>query len=280
MPETPKKKNIQTILTNYNTSIQNHPSNIDNIFTKHTDLLGNQPVYQHIKSIREDRKIRKEQNQLNELEVEKDRLEQQNVIANNKNTATKTLNNSADEFNEFIEKKASNNRTKIQNLQDTINTRDKIIYLNNKDAYNKQILIKTLLIVLLLAVCLAVISMLYYSGAITSIHAFVAAVLVTVVFIYKIIRTYYWRGTVHAADEATEITTAGLRSLFNDNPCPSCNTTDYCTRVFEKANKCQKDFCKEYPNNVCCIDTEPSRVPLRDQQKTVILTDDTDIRML
>lgn len=254
MPTPTQNSDLKTVVKQYNQALKDHPKQIDTIFSdKYSNLLGEtQPAYEQIKAIRAEREERQKSNQLNVLEIAKDRLTQQQVVNQQYNKSLDALNTNDDKLNTYLENKGLVNEDKIQTLQDTINTRDKIIYLNNKDAYDKQILIKTLMIVLLLSICLATISLLYFSKTLSEIQATGIAIIVTVIFVYRIMRTYYWRPTVHVMDEVTDVTSASLRKLFGDKDCPTCDNLDYCTDAFAKAKSCGKDLCKEEPKNLCC----------------------------
>lgn len=247
---------VQQTIDKYNQAIKDYPSQLNTIYNKkYSELLGrDNPAELQINAIKLDQKNRESTNKLLPLELEKKRLSiQQEIDTQQQNVLNKQLDIDY-KLNDYLKTKTEKNKNTINTLQHSIDTRDKIIYTNNRDSYDKNKLVKTLLLVFLLVVVLSTLSMLYFFHILNEHVVLGIAVLTTVVFVYKIIRTYYWREIVHDANVA-EATMAGLaRDLVGAKPCPECDNTNYCTSMFNKlpASETKKSFCEKNPINICC----------------------------
>lgn len=248
------KADIQKTIDDYNTAITNYQPQTNTIFSsKYSELLGkDNSVVHQMKGIKEDRANKAKANKLTPLQLEKDRHAFQQEINREQAQATTVLDDNDTKLNNYLINKTSSNAGLINTLQDSIYTRDKTIYLNNSDAHDKHVLVKTLLTLLLLVVVLAVISFLHMFRLIKPHITLIVSVLVTVVFVYKIIRTYYWRETVHTMDESAAMVSASLRSLVGDKACPICDNTDYCASHLKKKHEKDKHYCKTHKDDICC----------------------------
>lgn len=257
------KTDIIKTLSDYNTAVTDYPKQTNTIFSsKYSELLGDKnPVVLQMEGIKKERsdRLTENNNVLNHKtsglvarrKSELDNIKQQQA------EATKTFHNLTTDTNtkqqnltNYLDEKQNTNENTIKTLQDSIYTRDRIIHTNNSDAFDKTKLIKTLLILLLLVVTLSAISLAYFFHIISSHVTLALAVIVTVIFVYKIIRTYYWRETVNTADDLTANITATARQIAGLEPCPVCDNTDWCQTQLKKNPK----FCKNSANknNICC----------------------------
>lgn len=275
------KNQLQNIVTQYNDAVKNYPHQTETIFSsKYSELLGkDNAVVLQMKGIKADRDNRIKNNQQTIAEITKDRLAAQQAITKAQNTANDTLQTKDDKLITYLDNKSASTNNLINTLQDSIYTRDKTIYINNADANDKHVLIKTLLTLLLLVVVLSAIFLLHMFGLLKSNQALIAAVIVTVVFVYKIIRTYYWRETVHTMDVTADTVSASLRSLVGDKECPTCDDPVYCQEYLKEKNKNDKQFCVHNPKDICCIhDSRKSKRIYPDG--VAIIDNDTNINLL
>lgn len=253
------KKDITKTLSEYNSSVADYPKNSDTIFSsKYSELLGNKnPVTLQIEGIKKERsdRLTENTNVLNNLKTTRSQAlsnikdQQAKAIKTFKELTTATNTNQQNLTNYLYEKQNTNDNV-IKTLQDSIYTREKIIHTNNNDAFDKTKLIKTLLILLLLVITLAAISLAYFFHLISQHTTLALAVVVTVIFVYKIIRTYYWRETVNTADNLSTDITATVRQVTGLEPCPVCDNTDWCQTQLKKNPKLCKNPANK--NNICC----------------------------
>jgi len=275
------KNNLQNTVSQYNKGVTDYSTETDTIFSsKYSELLGkDNAVALQMKGIKTDRDTREKSNTQTVADLTKERIAQQQAIAKQQSDAYSALITNDDNLPDYLDTKTTNNDDLINSLQNSIYTRDKTIYINNDDSYDKSILIKTLLIVLLLVVVLSAIFLLHIIGLIKSNAALIAAVVVTVGFVYKIIHTYYWRETVHTMDEAADTVSASLRSLVGDKECPSCDL-NYCDKHLKEMKRKNKNYCKDNTKDICCAhDTTPTVPPVY-PAGIAIIDNDTNMNLL
>lgn len=269
-------------IDDYNNALKNYQSQTDTIFSsKNSELLGkDNPVILQMKGIAEERLAKIEANKVTPLQLHKDRLFQEQQILKQQQDAGNHLLDSDIQLQNYINNKSAKNGELINTLQDSIYTRDKTIYLNNKDANDKHVLIKTLLTVLLLAITLATISYLHMFGLISNTTTLVVSVLVTVIFVYKIIRTYYWSQAVHDMDIASDTVSASLRAVLGEKDCPMCDTSDYCTAYLKKKNRTIPNYCINNRHDACCQHDSTNTVRPSQPHDLAIIDGNTDINLL
>lgn len=273
--------NLQNIVTNYNDAINSYPTQTDTIFSsKYSELLGDEgAAAEQIKAIREERKVRDATNKKTALDIHKDRLQQEHTVRQTENSAFQSLDNHDRQLADYMLQKADNTQNLIDTLQDSIYTRDKTIYLNNSDAHDKTVLIKTLLTLFLLVAVLSAIFLLHMFNILKTGPALIAAVVVTVVFVYKIIRTYYWREVVHDMDVASDTVSASLRALVGDKNCPTCDMS-YCKDHLKKMYKKNKRYCVNNTSDTCCNNAQINVTRQIPPDNIAIVDNSTDMNLL